>query len=799
MTVFAGTRNAYDRDAVSNGAAPRHYILCCATVAINLLVLAPALGGDDSASMVERLARVAEQADPARNPYLNQQRVEIARRPFREATSPKKRLQTQGRLAFELLLAGDAEAAVRGFERLRRLTKQSNVRVPPQQFLRLRELEAIAFLRLGEQENCLARHSADSCLIPIQGNGIHIAQRGSRRAINSYTQLLNTNPANLSWRWLLNIAYMTVGEYPDKIPAEWLIPPGVFTSDYDIERFHDVSSAAGLDTVGLAGGVVVEDFDKDRLLDVMVSSWGLRDQIRYFVNNGDGTFTERTREAGLTGITGGLNICHADYNNDGYPDVLVLRGGWLGEEGRHPNSLLRNNGDGTFEDVTEEAGLLSFHPTQTAAWGDFDNDGRLDLFIGNETPLFHRAKNKSARAVPRNGSWMQFVKTDERTVTRHPCELYHNNGDGTFTECAAEAGVDNIAFVKAVAWGDYDNDGRQDLFLSRIGNTNVLFRNNGPARELTTPRPDGQGKMPGWSFTNVSAAAGIAEPVQSFPAWFWDYDNDGWLDIFVSGYGLSSMGDVAADYLGLSHKGVLPKLYRNQANGKFTDVTDEVGLDTILFSMGASFGDLDNDGWLDFYVGTGEPDYRALMPNRMFRNASGRRFQDVTSSGGFGHIQKGHGIAFADIDNDGDQDVFAVMGGAYSGDVFRNSLFENPGHGNRWISLRLVGVKSNYSAIGARISVRVNSDRGPRTIHRIVSTGGSFGSTTLRQEIGLGRATSISSIEVRWPATGETQCFENVAMDNMYEILEGSPDPIPIRPKQFDFSRDATVCHPENR
>ncbi|MCZ6683476.1 MAG: CRTAC1 family protein, partial [Planctomycetota bacterium] len=129
----------------------------------------------------------------------------------------------------------------------------------------MRELEAIAFLRLGEQENCLARHSADSCLIPIQGNGIHIAQRGSRRAINSYTQLLNTNPANLSWRWLLNIAYMTVGEYPDKIPAEWLIPPSVFTSDYDIERFHDVSSAAGLDTVGLAGGVVVEDFDKDRL------------------------------------------------------------------------------------------------------------------------------------------------------------------------------------------------------------------------------------------------------------------------------------------------------------------------------------------------------------------------------------------------------------------------------------------------------------------------------------------------------------------------------------------------------
>ncbi len=199
---------------------------------------------------------------------------------------------------------------------------------------------------------------------------------------------------------------------------------------------------------------IMEDFDADGDLDIMASSCGFRDQLRYFRNNGDGTFTERTAEAGLTGEVGGLNITHGDYNNDGYPDVLVLRGGWLFEQGEHPNSLLRNNRDGTFNDVTEEAGLLTFHPTQAAAWGDFDNDGWVDIFVGNESD------GKKTR----------------------PCQLFHNNGDGTFTECADGLGIAAVGYVKGVVWGDYNNDGWLDLYVSRMGGTNILYRNEGPKR-----------------------------------------------------------------------------------------------------------------------------------------------------------------------------------------------------------------------------------------------------------------------------------------------------------------------------
>src|SRR6185503_8337014 len=162
----------------------------------------------------------------------------------------------------------------------------------------------------------------------------------------------------------------------------------------------------------------------------------------------------------------------------------------------------------------------------------------------------------------------------------------------------------------------------------------------------------------------------------------------------------------------------------------FTDVTKAMRLDRVLVVMGANFGDLDNDGWPDFYVGTGDPVLSSLMPNRMFRNNAGKAFQDVTTSGGFGHVQKGHGVAFGDIDNDGDQDIYEVLGGAYEGDGFQNVLFENPGHGNHWVTLRLHGTRSNRDANGARMMLQVVEDgKAARSIYSDVSTGGSFGSS----------------------------------------------------------------------
>jgi hypothetical protein len=294
------------------------------------------------------------------------------------------------------------------------------------------------------------------------------------------------------------------------------------------------------------------------------------------------------------------------------------------------------------------------------------------------------------------------------------------------------------------------------------------------------------------------------EPSQSFVTWFWDYNNDGWLDIFVSGYSLRgiaySAGQVAADYLGLPFTAELPRLYRNNGDGSFLDVSREVRLNRVLYGMGGNFGDLDNDGWSDLYLGTGGPDYRALMPNRMFRNAAARVFQDVTTSGGVGHLQKGGGIAFGDINNDGSQDIYAVIGGELPGDAFQRALFLNPGSANRWITLRLEGVQSNRSAIGARIKVSINTGNKIRDIYAMVSSGGSFGASTLQQEIGLGEATSIRSIEITWPRTGKVQTFRHIKMDQIVKIREGEERPVRFPELQKKLTaREAQSHVPQGR
>ena len=203
--------------------------------------------------------------------------------------------------------------------------------------------------------------STDRCLLPARAGGFHTRPVGSTQAIKVYEQILEADPADLNAVWLLNLAHMTLNTFPDGIKPEWRIPPSAIHSGAPLERFVDVAPQLGVNVMGLSGGVVLDDLNQDGWLDLMVSSWGLRDQLRYFENTGDGQFEEKTVQAELSGLTGGLNLVHADYDNDGDHDVLILRGAWLNEG--HPNSLLQNNGDGTFSDVTRRAGVYSRHPT----------------------------------------------------------------------------------------------------------------------------------------------------------------------------------------------------------------------------------------------------------------------------------------------------------------------------------------------------------------------------------------------------------------------------------------------------
>jgi len=714
---------------------------------------------DGTASMVRRLEAIADDKPGLFQWFTIPDQIASVRRRLQNPTDLPKETELRVLLGRDLVSVGQNRDGIEEFRKVQSIFERIGTTPDSKPFLELRKWLGVAYLRLGEQENCLQNHSADSCLMPIQGGGIYSLRDGPHGAVEQYTAILAAIPNDLNARWLLNLAHMTFGDWPAGVPEAYRIPPEAFASEFDIGRFPEVASAVGLDKVGISGGSIMEDFDRDGFLDVITSSCGIRDQLRYFHNNGDGTFADRTEQAGLTGEFGGLNINHADYNNDGWPDVFVLRGAWMGRRGEHPNSLLRNNGDGTFTDVTEEAGLLSLYPTQTAVWADFDNDGWLDLYIGAE-------------------SYREY---------RHPCELYHNNRDGTFTEIAEQAGVARVAFVKGVTAGDYDNDGRPDLYLSVQHGPNVLFHNDGPAGGVAVRFSDATGK------------AGVAEPEESFPTWFFDYDNDGWLDLFVcgfTGYQVDSLECVVADYLKLPKTMDTPRLYHNNHDGTFTDVTQEAHLDREILGMAGNFGDLDNDGWLDFYIGTGKPHLWTLIPNRMFRNAGGKLFQDVTTSGGFGHLQKGHGIAWGDLDNDGDQDIYETLGGILPSDVYQNVLFLNPGHANHWTTLELEGVKSNRFAVGARIKIVTEEEDGSeRAIYDTVGTGGSFGSSSLQQEMGLGRAKAIRRIEITWPVTGAVQVIADVPFDRTVKIREGDAGFVEVPRKTLVFPTGSPAGH----
>jgi len=593
-----------------------------------------------------------------------------------------------------------------------------------------------AWMRFAETENCCARHAPESCILPLQGAALHTKPEGSRRAVALLVESMalseRESPTHLQAVWLRNMAAMTLGEYPDGVPERDRIPPSYFGPDEPFPRFENVVAKVGLGSQNMAGGAVADDFDGDGDIDLFVSDWDRAGQLRYWRNEGDGTFVDRTKEANLTGLFGGLNMIHADYDGDGRLDLLVLRGAWLGERGRHPNSLLHNEGDGTFTDRTFEAGLgEENYPSPSAVFLDYDNDGDLDLYVANET-------------------------SDDFLA---PCQFYRNEGNGTFTERAAEAGVRNERFTKAVVAGDFDGDRYPDIYASNLDGQNRLYRN----------RRDG-------TFEDIAPALGVTRPVKSFGAWFWDFDNDGALDITVCAFRVPP-SDMAAAALGLPYPENLPMLYRGDGKGGFTEVGRAQNLVKPCSPMGLNVGDIDNDGFLDIYLGTGRPEARDLVPNLLYRNRRGTGFADVTVPSGMGHLQKGHGVAFADFDLDGDLDVFAQMGGAYAADKFHNAMFENPGFGNHWLAVRLSGRKSNRCGMGARIRAEIVEDGQQRSIYRTVGSGGNFGASPLRQHLGLGRADKVETLEVFWPTTGKTQVFRGIPADRVVEVVEGEDRP----------------------
>jgi hypothetical protein len=583
--------------------------------------------------------------------------------------------------------------------------------------------QGITGLRQGETENCVMCRGESSCILPIVPAAVHTNPVGSRRAIQHFSEYLDRFPDDLGVRWLLNVAYMTLGEFPQKIdPSRLLTLAPYMNPEFNIGRFRDVGHLVGVNRFNFQGGGIMDDFDSDDLLDIVVTSNNPTHSMALYRNKGDGTFEERTKEAGLEKQLGGLYCVQADFNNDGHMDIFVPRGSWMPAPVRP--SLLRNNGNGTFTDVTKDAGLDIPLNSLSACWADFDNDGFLDLFV---------------------------------PCGPQRCRLYRNKGDCTFEDVTEKAGLAGLksgpGIWRSATWIDFDNDGFPDLFINTIGGTGALFRNN---RNGT--------------FTDVTSAMGIDGPVNGFSCWAFDYDNDGWPDLFATCYNYT-LADVVRGLEGQAHTNQTNRLYKNLGGKGFKDVTKEAGLDMVFATMGSNFADFDNDGYLDMYLATGGPDLSLLMPNRMFKNVAGKRFAEITVSSGTGNLQKGHSVACGDWDRNGTLDLFVQMGGVTYGDQYHNILFQNPGQANNWLNVKLVGKKTNRCAIGARIKVVTAGDH-PLTVYREVTSGSSFGANPLEQLIGIGKAERIALLEVHWPTSGTTQTFRDLPVNQAIEVTE---------------------------
>lgn len=726
--LFNDGKNFQDPNAIANGGL---------TIAIRFT------GEIEDSSSLQQMRKAIERRDIVALAVL---RDELERLEQDPNTSQQELARQYFQIGSLLTYQGKLEEAIKAVEKAYAVGKASGL--DRGVLANLTALRGIIEMRRGEVENCIGCVGPSSCILPISKAAMHTKPAGSREAIKSFTEYLAQAPGDLRIRWLLNLAYMTLGEYPSKVPSKYLVPLDFLASKGDAGRFANIAPNVGLISRGpnQAGGSVFDDFTGDGLPDLFLTSLDTDRGASLFVNNGKGKFEDHSAKAGLSDQVYALNAVRADFDNDGNPDVLLLRGGW---EKPLRMSLLRNVGNGKFEDVTIDSGLGEPIASETAAWGDYDNDGLLDLFVGGEyRSPFPEQENSSH---------------DDR----NRCRLYHNQGNGKFVNVAEKLGVAEEQCSKGCAWGDYDADGRLDLFVSNM---------NAPCR-LYHQEQDG-------TFRDVANELAVTGPARPFSCWFFDYDNDGLLDLYVNDYSSSLAQFVALLIKDPVKQPSQPRLYRNVGNGKFQDVTNDVGLNVDMTPMGANFGDIDNDGFLDMYFGTGLMALETLVPNVMLKNDGGRKFLDITLSSGTGHLQKGHGVSFADWNCDGYLDLFIEAGGAVPGDRAYNLLFQNPNSGKHWLKVKLVGTKTNRSALGARIKAVVKAaDGSERSIHRTIGNNGSFGGNSLVELVGLQDATSVAELQITWPTSGTTQTFKDVPADQAVEITE-SIDTLKSLPQQ---------------
>jgi len=618
---------------------------------------------------------------------------------------------------------------------------------------------AMSYLRLGEARNCLALltsmpaghaehaaagdHADDTraCTLPL--SVFHRDEQPSRTAARLFEKLLDEyDSGERLYQWLLNFSYMTVGGFPDQVPPRYRIEGRFIDTFYGPARraaeakygylvFHDRARELGVDTLNAGKGVAVEDYDGDGWLDIVTG--GNYSGLKYYRNLQGHGFADLSEAAGLTAIKGVHVMTAADYDNDGRADLFVSRPN-DGARGRFV--LLRNQGDGTFRNVTESAGLLPDRRspdarifTWASAWADLENDGDLDLFVANFGLLnpFKDGPMLSSR-------------------------LYLNEG-GHFTEITERFGLGPAVEGQSLfgaAFGDYDRDGFPDLAITRWGGGAGLLLHNVGGRRFE--------------------ATDLVRPQEAgFMTAFLDANQDGRLDLFYPAAPGLAKAVVRQAVFGegeAAYKSAHSAVWLQRADGSFSADNGFFRDQLPIGGMGSNYGDLNNDGAFDFYIGTGSPEGWYLMPKLMYLGElrDGRPVEalaNVSALGGFGNMQKGHGIVFFDFDEDGDEDVYSSLGGMWPGDIWPNQLLVNDSKlDGAWTKIRLRGTRSNRFGVGARIEVVAHDAAGrPRVRYYQMDNKTAFGSAPYLAHIGLADAVAIDRVEVTWPGDRRPQVY----------------------------------------
>jgi ASPIC and UnbV/FG-GAP-like repeat len=537
------------------------------------------------------------------------------------------------------------------------------------------------------------------------------------RAIGQGVACLEQDLTDEQARYWLWLAAQKAGGYPHTVREDMRME--VVAGFYPTRvAFENVATEVGLDKTSGGRGTAVFDSNGDGTLDVVIA--GAHAGCSLYRNNGDGTFTDISTGSGLDRCVYSFALAVGDYDNNGLADLFISGMGFFDGQGL----LMRNNGDGTFTEVTKEAGLSTWGPGFVATWVDYDRDGYLDLFLANNLGGLFNGKV--------------------------PNRLFHNNGDGTFTDVTEAANLKALWPTIGAAWGDFRNDGWPDLFISNFGRAQ-LFRNNG----------DG-------TFTDVSRDAGIdSPPVIGGVCLCCDIDDDGWLDIVQFTYSRPRDAIYTLRTGQGPDDGTPMRVFRNNRDGTFTNIAPQLGLTGCWGTMSGTVGDFNNDGYLDLLLGNGDPSIDRTEAAVLLEN-DGHRFHNVTFAAGLPFTGKGHGANMADLAGDGRLHLIVAGGGLYPGDLLTATVHRPTRRPGNYLNVRLVGTRSNRDAIGARLSLQA----GGRKQHRLVSGGSGFGCLPFEQHFGLGELTHTDALEIRWPS-GHLQRLDRPPINQSLRIFEG--------------------------